>query len=98
MPKKRSDRDGSFYPHLTLKVLPPDAQTIEVTQDIISRHLSISKYLLIALILWTDITSQEEIETLLLECNKQHLQQTAREEGLSTEPLSLLYAETTASI
>ncbi len=34
--------DGSFYTHHTLKVLSPDAQTFEVTQDVISRHLSIS--------------------------------------------------------
>ena len=37
--------------------------------------------------LWNDVTSQDEIETLLLERNKRHLQQTAREEGISTQPL-----------
>lgn len=34
--------------------------------------------------MWVDITSQTEIEQALLQRNKQHLQQTAREGGIST--------------
>ena len=78
--------EGLFFPHHTLKVLPSDARSVEVARDEESRHFRISNYLPIGPIVWTDVTSQEEIESLLLERNKRHLQQTAREKGLSTEP------------
>jgi hypothetical protein len=31
---------------------------------------------------WTDVTSQEQIEEHLLERNRRHLEQTAREQGI----------------
>ena len=78
--------DGTFYPHHTLKILPSDAVAVEIAQDPHTRHRSIIAHLPIAPILWRDITTQEEMETLLLERNQRHLEQTAREEGLSTVP------------
>jgi len=36
---------------------------------------------------WTDVTSQEEIESQIMARNKRHLQQTAREGGFTTRPL-----------
>lgn len=62
--------DGTFYLHHTLKVLPSDALAVLVTQDRISRHHSILAHLPVAPVLWQDVTAQEEIKTLLLECNK----------------------------
>ena len=36
---------------------------------------------------WTDVTSREEIESQIMARNKRHLQQTAREGGVTTGPL-----------
>ena len=81
-----SDGEGSFYPHHTLKVLPSDAVAVTIGQRDTSLHYFIADRLPIAPIVWNDVTSQAEIEMLLLERNKRHLQQTAREEGVSTKP------------
>ena len=83
-----ADGKGDFYPHHTLKVLPFDAVAVVIGQHVVSRHYFIADHLPIAPLMWNDVTSQEEIETLLLERNKRHLQQTAREEGVRQSPFS----------
>ncbi|KAL7552654.1 hypothetical protein ACHAWF_015884 [Thalassiosira exigua] len=80
--------DGTFFRHHTLKVIPKDAECIEVAIEEITNRWKISKRVLPPTILWRDVTSQSEMETLILERNKRHLQQMAIEEGpTEKEPL-----------
>ncbi|KAL7544883.1 hypothetical protein ACHAWF_012867 [Thalassiosira exigua] len=80
--------DGTFFRHHTLKVIPKDAECIEVVIDENTDRWKISRRLPAPNILWRDVTSQSEMETLILERNKRHLQQMAKEEGPSEkEPL-----------
>lgn len=89
--------DGTFYPHHTLKKLPSDLSAVQILQDLATQHHSILTQLPITPVLWRDTTSQEEMETLLLERSKCHLEQTAWEEGLSTVP-PLLFIQRDHSI
>ena len=74
-----------FHLHHTLKVPPPDSVPVEIVRS--DDWLILDKYLPPVESLWTDVTGAEDIENLLLTRNKRHLQQTAMEEGISTEPL-----------
>ncbi|KAL7524975.1 hypothetical protein ACHAWF_006945, partial [Thalassiosira exigua] len=67
--------DGTFFRHHTLKVIPKDAECIEVAIDETTNRWKISKRVPAPNILWRDVTSQSEMETLILEQNKHHLQQ-----------------------
>lgn len=84
--------DHIFHPHHTLKVLPSDARIADVSCDddgfwhLCSTSPTPPN-------LWREITSQHEIEALLLARNQRHLEQTQREGGRSTQaPISLLRA------
>ena len=79
--------DNSFFSHHTLKVIAPDAELVTVTQTDDPPRWHITATLPTPTTLWTDITSQEEIEAHLLRRNKRHLEQTSREQGISTAPL-----------
>ena len=78
--------DNSFFTHHTLKVLPDDAELVEVAVDD-DNLLYITEVLPYPPTIWEDITSQERIEQCLLHRNKRHLEQMEREQGRSTEPL-----------
>jgi hypothetical protein len=79
-----------FHPHHTLKILPPDALLADVSCTK-SGHWRLLFTASLPPDLWMDITSQAEIEALLLARNQQHLKLTQREGGRSTvEPMSLL--------
>lgn len=79
--------DSRFFLHHTLKVLPTDAQLVVVEKDEHTQRWIITDTLPPPESFWIDITSQEEIESHLLERNKRHLEQTSREEGTSTAPI-----------
>jgi hypothetical protein len=79
----------TFRPHHTLKVIPPDAilVLVESTGD----QLQVIGVLPKPTQSWRDVTTTSEMETLLLERNRRHLQQTAIEGGTSdTYPMPLL--------
>ncbi|KAL7551610.1 hypothetical protein ACHAWF_018082 [Thalassiosira exigua] len=80
--------DGTFFRHHTLKVIPKDAECIEVTIDGATDRWKITRRVPPPNVLWRDVTSQAEMENLILERNKRHLQQMAIEDGPSeSEPL-----------
>ena len=76
----------SFHRHHTLKVPATDIALVVVEVDNTTHRWIITATLPTPRTFWMDITSQTEIETALLNRNKRHLQQTAREEGISTTP------------
>ena len=78
--------DGTFYRHHTLKVPASDVVLVNVDIDPVTNHWTITEMLPTPRTMWVDVTSQIEIERALLARNKRHLQQTAREEGISTRP------------
>jgi hypothetical protein len=81
----------SFCRHHTLKVPASDIALVEVQLDAQTHRWRITRTLPTPRTFWVDITSQKEIESALLFRNKRHLQQTAREEGISTiPPMSIL--------
>ena len=59
--------------------------TPEVTPD--GERYKIGKTYDISADIWSNVTSQEEIESQIMARNKRHLQQTAREGGVTTGPL-----------
>lgn len=73
-----------------MRILGKDAQPVAVTRleepqrwKITERYDRPPK--------WREVTSQYELEEVLMERNKRHLQQTALEEGVSTrEPLTTM--------
>lgn len=82
-----SKGDDTFFTHHTLKVLPDDAELVEVDHDEETDSIIVSNQLPRPPVLWEDISSQELIEQHLLRRNKRHLEQTSRESGVSTQPL-----------
>lgn len=78
--------DGTFYRHHTLKVPATDVILVMVGVDPDTSRWIITETLPTPQTMWVDITSQSEIEAALLARNKRHLQQTAREQGISTRP------------
>lgn len=73
-----------FHSHHTRKVLPSRVQAVIAERDNSQAYWIITTILPLPRPLWRDITSTEEIEAELLQRNKMHLEQTAREGGLST--------------
>jgi hypothetical protein len=82
-----SDGTSNFFTHHTLKVLAPDAELVTVSRTEDQSRWTITAVLPQPASYWTDVTSQEEIESHLLRRNKRHLEQTSREQGISTGPL-----------
>ena len=83
--------ESLFFSHHTRKVLPGGVQAVQVERDRTNQFWIISTLIPMPEPLWRDITSAEEIEHELLQRNKMHLEQTAREEGISVkETLSAL--------
>jgi hypothetical protein len=81
--------DETFYRHHTLKVPATDVVLVKVDVDTETSRWRILESLPTPRSMWIDVTSQAEIEDALLRRNKRHLQQTAREEGISTQaPMS----------
>ena len=78
---------GLFHTHHTRKVLPHKIQAVEVMRDSSDKFWKISTFLPLPDPLWQDVTSGEEIEEELMRRNRMHLEQVAREEGISTQPL-----------
>jgi len=76
---------GTFFAHHTLKVLATDVTLVQVALDD-TNCWTITDTLPTPQSYWRDITSQEQIEQHLLERNQRHLEQTAREGGISTKP------------
>eukprot|EP01082_Thalassiosira_pseudonana_P005722 g5250.t1 g5250 contig2:87008-89119(+) len=77
------DTDGLYFPHHTLKVLPGDASPVEVKMDHNDRYY-ITRRIPKPPNGWRDITAPVEVEQQLLWRNKRHLQQTTKEQGIST--------------
>ena len=75
-----------FHSHHTRKVLPSDAQAVLVERDETDKYWTVRNVIPLPSPLWRDITNTEEIETNLLQRNQMHLEQTAREKGISTRP------------
>jgi len=77
-----------FKTHHTLKVLPPDAILVQVKQH--TNQTQIIGVTPNPTQTWRDITTPTEMERLLLERNKRHLQQTIIEGGTcNTYPMPL---------
>lgn len=75
-----------FFLHHTRKVLPSGIQAVEVEKDHTGKYWIIATVIPMPKPLWRDITSTDSIEAELLQRNQMHLEQTAREHGISTEP------------
>ena len=71
----------TFKTHHTLKILPPDV--ILVTTRHYNDHIQITGVLANPVHTWRDIMKPSEMERLLLERNRRHLQQTTIEGGAS---------------
>lgn len=83
--------DGTFHRHHTLKIPASDVVLVQVDVDKETHRWRITETLPTPQSMWVDITSQTEIEQALLRRNKRHLQQTAREGGISTRlPMTAL--------
>ena len=83
--------ESLFFTHHTRKVLPAGVQAVLVEHDRTNEFWIIFTILPMPKPLWRDITLAEEIEHELLQRNKMHLEQTAREDGISVqETLSAL--------
>ena len=65
--------------------MPMDAMGVSVTAEGVGYKIVQKHELPVAF--WMDVTSQEEIESQIMARNKRHLQQTAREGGVTTGPL-----------
>ena len=79
-----------FFGHHTLKILPPDVTLAEVESTETGWALIGTSALTYSL--WWDVTSQSEIESILLACNQWHLEQMHCEGGQSTAaPISQLH-------
>ena len=80
-------RQQDSFTHHTRKVLPHKIQAVEVMRDNSNKYWKISMFLPLSDPLWQDVTSREEIEQELINRNRMHLEQVAREDGISTQPL-----------
>jgi hypothetical protein len=69
-----------------IKLLPQDAIRVTVTQAPPHNRWTITDRILNDSPIWEDLDSQESIEISLLARNRRHLEQTAREQGISTFP------------
>ena len=71
--------DGTYEEYMESPI-PKDARVVSVSPDgeKIGQRYDISAEI------WIDVTSQEEIESQIMVRNKRHLQQTARERGVTT--------------
>ena len=78
--------ESLFFSHHTRKVLPNDVQAVTVEKDDTDKFWRISGILPMPTPLWKDITAAEDIEAELLQRNQMHLEQTDREQGISTGP------------
>ena len=78
--------DTTFHTYHTIKVIPDDVE--QITVDRISPHnrWTIVTRISPSTIIWRDVDSQNEIESCLIERNRRHLEQVAREQGPSTRP------------
>ncbi len=78
--------EAQFFTHSSRKVLPEDIQAVTVDRDSTGKYWNILNALPMPCPLWREISAAEEIETHLLLRNQMHLEQTAREKGISTSP------------
>ena len=82
----------TFKTHHTLKVLPPDAILVNTERN--TKSIQITGVIPNPTQTWRDVTTPSEMERLLLERNKRHLQQTIIEGGTSnTYPMPLFRRE-----
>jgi len=73
-----------FFAHHTLKVLPKEAVVVNVVRNETENRYKVIQVLTCPKHLWHDVTDpRTEVERLLLEKNKRHLQQIALEKGVS---------------
>ena len=85
--------DSLFYNYHTIKPLPDDAQLITVELASPQNLWRIREKLTQPTSFWQDLETQEDIESNLIERNRRHLEQTAREHGISTKaPLTTIRA------
>jgi len=74
----KKDKHGEYSTHHMLKVIPDDAIQVEV--EMVDNGYRITKTG--DRIQWETVDSREEMELQLLERNKRHLQQVAKEDGI----------------
>ena len=78
--------ETTFHTHHTIKILPDDAQLVAVISTPPLNRWVITDTIVSNSPLWRDLETQEDIKTHLIEHNRRHLEQTARENGASTRP------------
>ena len=77
--------EETFHIHHTIKILPDDAELVTVARAPPHDRWHIT-HCFNTSPTWKDVDSQEEIEAHLIERNRRHLEQTAREGRISTKP------------
>ena len=78
--------DDSFHTYHTIKVIPDDVEQITVEQLAPHNRWKIVTRIYSSSVVWRDVDSQDEIESYLIDRNRRHLEQVAREKGPSTRP------------
>ena len=78
--------DTSFHTYHTIKILPDNAIRVTIATVPPHNRLTITSRIHRDEPIWSDVGSQENIEICLLARNRRHLEQTAREQGISTGP------------
>ena len=77
----KKDKHGEYSTHHVLKVIPDDAIQVEV--EMVDDGYRITKTG--NSIQWETVYSREEMELQLLSRNKRHLQQVAKEDGMTMQ-------------
>ena len=77
--------DGTYKEEYMESPIPKNTIAVSVMLDG-ERYKIVKTYDILAEI-WSDVTSQEEMESQTIARNKRHPQQTTREEGVATGPL-----------
>ena len=87
--------DSSQYDQVTL---PSNVTAVEVEKYVETGGYWVTREFIVLYKIWREVTSQEEIEKQLIAQNKRHLQQTAREEGITTNKVFEKITQTTDSM
>ena len=78
--------DTTFHTYHTIKIIPDDVEQITVDRIPPHQRWTITNRISPSSIIWRDVDSQNEIESCLIDRNRRHLEQVAREQGPSTRP------------
>ncbi len=78
--------DNTFHTYHTIKIVPDDVEQITVERIAPHNRWKIVTRISPSSIFWRNVDSQNEIESHLIDRNRRHLEQVAREQGPSTRP------------